>query len=69
MPETANNARWFVLTVAPQHELAVKQHLDTKGFEASVPVYKVRRRWSDRLRPGFTCGEKKDEQQRQAAQE
>lgn len=50
MPETANNARWFVLTVAPQHELAVKQHLDTKGFEASVPVYKVRRRWSDRVK-------------------
>ncbi len=42
--------RWFVLTVAPQHELSAEQHLHTKRFEASVPTYRVRRRWSDRVK-------------------
>ncbi|HET8550560.1 MAG TPA: transcription termination/antitermination NusG family protein [Bryobacteraceae bacterium] len=42
--------QWFALTIAPQHELAVKQHLESKGYEASVPVYRVRRRWSDRVK-------------------
>jgi transcription termination/antitermination protein NusG len=48
MPEI--DTKWFVLAVAPQHELSVQQHLQTKGFEASVPTYKVRRRWSDRVK-------------------
>jgi transcription antitermination factor NusG len=42
--------RWFVLTVAPQHEISVKHHLETKGFKSSVPTYRVRRRWSDRVK-------------------
>ena len=41
---------WFVLTVAPRHELSAGQHLQTKGFETSVPAYRVRRRWSDRTK-------------------
>jgi transcription antitermination factor NusG len=54
MPESQTNNdgqdRWYVLTVVPQHELSVNQHLETKGFEAYVPTYRVRRRWSDRVK-------------------
>ncbi len=41
---------WFVLTVAPRHELSTGKHLQTKGFETSVPAYCIRRRWSDRTK-------------------
>lgn len=49
-PNRNHVERWFVLTVAPRHELSVKQHLERKGFESAVPTYRVRRRWSDRVR-------------------
>jgi transcription antitermination factor NusG len=42
--------RWFVLTVAPQHEAAVQQRLTTKGFAAAAPACRTRRRWSDRVK-------------------
>jgi transcription antitermination factor NusG len=52
MPENDNTTtdRWFVLTVAPQHEVVVAQRLAAKGFEASCPAYRTRRRWSDRVK-------------------
>jgi transcription antitermination factor NusG len=53
MAECINNnvcECWFVLTVAPRHELSAGQHLQTKGFETSVPAYCIRRRWSDRVK-------------------
>ena len=54
MPETAfrheHDVRWFVLTVAPQHEVAVRERLIVKGYDVSVPMYRVRRRWSDRVK-------------------
>jgi len=53
MAECINNnvcKCWFVLTVAPRHELSAGQHLQTKGFETSVPAYCIRRRWSDRIK-------------------
>lgn len=51
MPEsniTNPELRWFVLTVPSQHEVAVKERLEAKGYETSVPVRQIRRRWSDR---------------------
>src|SRR5215212_8990401 len=52
MPEVNPDARerWFVLTVAPQHESSVMRYLETKGYAASAPTYAVRRRWSDRVK-------------------
>jgi transcription antitermination factor NusG len=51
MPENDRSSeQWFVLTVAPQHEVVVEQRLQGKGFEASAPAYRTRRRWSDRIK-------------------
>jgi transcription antitermination factor NusG len=40
---------WYVLTVKPQHERAVAQQLRAKSLEEYLPLYKVTRRWSDRV--------------------
>lgn len=51
MPDcTDNTEQWFALTIAPQHELTVAGRLSAKGFDSSVPTYRVRRRWSDRTK-------------------
>jgi transcription antitermination factor NusG len=49
-PNPGLDRRWYVLTVCPQHELSVKRQLENKELEVSVPVYLVRRRWSDRIK-------------------
>ena len=41
---------WYALSVKHQHELAVRSALEFKGFEALVPTYRARRRWSDRVK-------------------
>src|ERR1017187_9157461 len=41
---------WFALTVKPRHEKAVAEHLLARSLESYAPVYRERRRWSDRLR-------------------
>jgi transcription antitermination factor NusG len=41
---------WFALTVKPQHERAVREQLEAYSLEAYVPLYRSRRRWSDRLK-------------------
>jgi transcription antitermination factor NusG len=41
--------RWFAVTVKPQHEKAVAAQLQARGLEGYVPVYRERRRWSDRV--------------------
>jgi len=43
-------ANWFALTVKPQHEKAVAQALHIKGVEDFLPLYRDRRRWSDRFK-------------------
>jgi transcription antitermination factor NusG len=40
--------RWYALTVKHQHEQTVRAALEHKGFKALAPVYRARRRWSDR---------------------
>jgi len=41
---------WYALTVKHQHEMAARSALEFKGFEAFVPTYRARRRWSDRVK-------------------
>ncbi|MGA2038122.1 MAG: UpxY family transcription antiterminator [Bryobacteraceae bacterium] len=41
---------WFALTVKPRHEKAVAEHLMARSIESYSPVYRERRRWSDRIR-------------------
>ena len=41
---------WYALSVKHQHERAIEAALTYKGFEALAPVYRSRRRWSDRIK-------------------
>jgi transcription antitermination factor NusG len=41
---------WFALQVRNRYENIVSAHLDGKGFEWFLPLYKSRRRWSDRFK-------------------
>jgi transcription antitermination factor NusG len=40
---------WFALNVKPHHEKAVAHCLQCKGLESYLPLYKARRKWSDRV--------------------
>jgi transcription antitermination factor NusG len=40
---------WYALTVRPQHEKAVADQLRAKVLESYLPLYRARRRWSDRI--------------------
>jgi len=44
------NPGWFALTVRPNHEQAATRGLGQQGFETYLPVYRARKRWSDRVR-------------------
>jgi transcription antitermination factor NusG len=39
---------WYALSVRPQHEKAVAEQLQAKGLEGYLPLYRAKRRWSDR---------------------
>lgn len=41
---------WFALQVRARFEQGVADHLDGKGFELFLPLYKCRKRWSDRIK-------------------
>lgn len=41
---------WFALVVKSCHEKTAATALRAKGYEELVPFYRVRRRWSDRVR-------------------
>jgi len=41
---------WFALQVRTRCENVVGAHLNGKGFEWFLPLYKCRRRWSDRFK-------------------
>jgi transcription antitermination factor NusG len=48
---TANqDLLWYALTVKPNHERAAAQALECKGLETFLPLYRSRRRWSDRFK-------------------
>jgi len=44
-----SQSRWYALTTKPRYERATARHLRSKGFEELAPVYRTRRRWSDRF--------------------
>jgi transcription antitermination factor NusG len=41
---------WFALQVRSRYENIVTAHLEGKGYEWFLPLYKDRRRWSDRVK-------------------
>lgn len=41
---------WYALTVKHQHEKQVAEGLRQRGLEALLPLYRARRRWSDRIK-------------------
>lgn len=44
------NACWYALCVKPRHEKAAAAALRFKGYEEFLPLYRSRRRWSDRFK-------------------
>src|SRR6267378_1646758 len=49
--ETGNmNYPWYALRVRSLYENTVATHLQGRGYESLLPLYKCRRRWSDRFR-------------------
>lgn len=45
-----NQPPWFAVTVRPNHEHSAEKGLRNQGFEAYLPVQRVKRRWSDRIK-------------------
>jgi transcription antitermination factor NusG len=41
---------WFALRVRPKHERTASLGLRTQGFDEYLPLYRVKRRWSDRVK-------------------
>lgn len=44
------NLQWFALRIRSQHEAKVAAALQSKGYEEFLPLYRIRRRWSDRFK-------------------
>jgi len=57
----ARGEQWYALQVRPRFEKVVALHLQHKGYEEYLPLYRKRQRWSDRIKevelplfPGYT---------------
>jgi len=49
--ETGNTGYpWFALRVRSRYEHTVATHLQGRGYESFLPLYKCRHRWSDRFK-------------------
>jgi transcription antitermination factor NusG len=48
-PENIRYA-WYALRVKSRHENTVASHLQARGYESFLPLYKSQRRWSDRFK-------------------
>src|SRR6266404_3804163 len=49
------NTHWYALTVKPQHERASSRYLRDKGLDEFSPLYRIRKRWSDRWKEVERC--------------
>jgi hypothetical protein len=43
--------QWYALRVRSRYENAVATHLQGKGYESLLPLYKSQRRWSELAEP------------------
>jgi transcription antitermination factor NusG len=52
MSEEASDEQvfWYALTTRSQHEKKAVEALDLRGFQTFLPLYRARRRWSDRTK-------------------
>ena len=50
MPESDGHCRWFAIRTRSQCEKRTTVVLRNKGYEPFLPLYRVERRWSDRIR-------------------
>jgi transcription antitermination factor NusG len=50
LPFTGVRYPWFALQIRMRYEVRVADHLQGKGYEWFLPLYKARRRWSDRVK-------------------
>jgi transcription antitermination factor NusG len=50
METEAENYPWYALQVRSRYEDTVATHLQGRGYESLLPLYKCRRQWSDRLK-------------------
>jgi transcription antitermination factor NusG len=41
---------WYALAVQPRKEKATARSLQAKGYECFLPMYSIRRKWSDRVK-------------------
>jgi transcriptional antiterminator RfaH len=45
-----SSLQWYAVRVRSQHEDVVARHLRVRGMESFLPLYRERRRWSDRFK-------------------
>lgn len=50
MTEQNLNHNWYAVCTRHQHEKSAARILEYKQFEVFLPVYRVRRRWQDRIK-------------------
>lgn len=49
-PSPTSKYPWFALLVRSRHESCVADYLNGQGYEWFLPLYKSRKRWSDRIK-------------------
>jgi len=50
MKETTDGIQWYAIQLRPRCEKFVAVQLRNKGYEEYLPMYRSRRRWSDRVK-------------------
>jgi transcription antitermination factor NusG len=48
MDVQSSHLRWCAIQVKPRHEVAVATGLRSRGYTGFLPMYRVKRQWSDR---------------------
>jgi transcription antitermination factor NusG len=48
--DMAADLPWFALQVRTRHESGIANYLQGQGYESFLPLYKCRKRWSDRVK-------------------